>query len=135
MTGNNSNKPNNDAAARPTQTEIVGSHAPRGFGGFAERHYQELFEDDADYAPNYGPSGLGGRAYRRPPHFAGEYAEPQSYQDTVIFLHHNKQGIRLSIQATSKVFLLILVVVIVFLNSPGIGDIVGAVLKTVMNAR
>ncbi len=133
----NNSKPNDDPTPRPTQTEIITNTMPKGFGGFAERHYQDLFEDEYDYTPNYNGvgGGLGRSSYRRSPFVNDQIDDNKPYPDTVIFFHHNKQGINFTIHAPVKVFLVFLVVIIVFLNSPGIGDIVGSILKTVMNAR
>jgi hypothetical protein len=134
---NTSGTPNNqpfiDVTAKPSMGELLRQAAPRGFGNHSsEQRYQDIFDDDAQSAPGYGgrPGGLGGS--QAP--FQGAYTNTP-YEDTVVFFHHNKRGVRVSVQASTKTFFVLLVIFIALTNSPGIGDLINNLLKTVLNVR
>ena len=128
------NQPTIDVTAKPSMTELLHQAQPRGFGNYStEQRYQEIFEDDSQTAPGYGerPSGLGG-SYQPP--FEGAYSS-KPYEDTVLFFHHGKRGVRFSIQANTKTFIILLVLFIALTNSPGIGELINNLVRTVLNTR
>ncbi len=118
----------------PSMTELLRQTGPRGFGGFSsEQRYQDLFEDEAESAPGAGyRAGTMGGNYQSP--FNGAYTN-QPYEDTVLFFHHCKRGIRVSMQANTKTFIILFLIFVALINSPGIGEIVNNLLRTVLNPR
>ena len=132
--GTPNNQPTIDVTAKPSMTELLRQSTSRGFGAAtSDQRYQEIFEDDAQTAPGYGgrPGGLGG-SYQPP--FEGAYNQ-KPYEDTVLFFHHGKSGVRFSIQASTKTFIVLMVIFVALTNSPGIGEVINNLLKTVLNTR
>jgi hypothetical protein len=126
-------KPDVDTAAKPTMTELLRQTGPRGFGTYSsDQRYQEIFEDDSESAPGYRTGSTGG-SYQQP--FSGAYTGQQTYEDTVVFFHHCKKGIRFSVQANTKTFIVLLAIFIGLMNSPGIGELLNNVLRIFLNAR
>jgi hypothetical protein len=133
--GTPNNQPIIDVTAKPSMTELLHQTAPRGFGAASsEQRYQEIFEDDSQTAPGYGGRAGGlGTSYQPP--FEGAYSNAKPYEDTVLFFHHNKRGVRFSVQANTKTFIVLMVIFIALTNSPGIGELINNLLKTVLNTR
>jgi hypothetical protein len=132
--GTPNNQPTIDVTAKPSMSELLRQTAPRGFGNYSsDQRYQEIFEDEAQSAPGYGgrPGGLG-NSYQPP--FDGAYTN-KPYEDTVLFFHHGKKGVRFSIQASTKTFIVLMVIFIALTNSPGIGEVINNLLRTVLSAR
>jgi hypothetical protein len=136
--GNSGRKPEqprieiiNDAAA-----EILSHSTPRGFGTFrGDQRYQEIFEDTAEGAPDFGYPGTGlGASYQRPFSHTN-FGSDAPYRDTVIVLHHNKQGIRLFLQANLRTFLVILLIIAALVSSPSLADMINTLLRAVLGAR
>jgi len=127
-------KPDVDSAAKPTMTELLRQTGPRGFGTYSsDQRYQEIFEDDAESAPGHRSGSMGG-SYQQP--FSGAYTTSQQpYEDTVVFFHHCKKGIRFSVQANTKTFIVLVVIFIGLMNSPGLGEMLNNVLRIFINAR
>ncbi len=133
--------PQVDTAARPVRAEIIDqSSTPRGFGGYAaseQQRYRDIFGDDAANSADFGyrgASGLGSASdpYWRP--FSSSFAQGP-YEDTILYIQHNKRGVRFSLQATTKTFIAIVLIVIALINSPGIGTLVSTLIKSVLNIR
>jgi hypothetical protein len=117
---------------KPTMTELLRQTGPRGFGNHSsDQRYQEIFEDEADTAPGWG--GRAGSMGQQPP-FSGTYGN-QPYEDTVLFFHHCKRGIRLSVQANTRTFIVLFLVFIALTNSPGLGELVNNLMKSILNVR
>jgi len=132
--GTPNNQPTIDVTAKPSMTDLLRQTTPRGFGNYSsDQRYQEIFDDDTQSTPGYGgrPSGLGG-SYQPP--FEGAY-NTKPYEDTVLFFHHGKKGVRFSVQASTKTFIVLMVIFIALTNSPGIGDVINNLVKTVLNAH
>jgi hypothetical protein len=125
--------------ARPVRAEIVDqSSTPRGFGGYAaseQQRYRDIFGDDAPNSADFGyrgASGLGsaGDPYWRP--FSSSFAQGP-YEDTILYIQHNKRGVRFSLQATTRTFIAIVLIVIALINSPGIGTLISTLIKSILN--
>ncbi len=124
-----------DVTAKPSMSDLLQRAAPRGFGNYSsEQRYQEIFEDDPQTAPGFGnrANSMGG-SY--PPPFNGAYSTQQPYEDTILFFRHNKRGVQVSVQATTKMFIILLVIFIALTNSPGIGELINNLLKNVLSAH
>lgn len=117
--------------------EILSHNTPRGFGTFpGGQRYQELFDDETEAAPSFGYQGGGGLGGGIPRPFSQTtFGGESPYKDTVIVIHHNKQGIRLFLQANIKTFLIILLVIIAIVSSPSLTEIVNTLIKTVLSAH
>lgn len=130
-----------------TQTidaELIGYAAPPGSG--SARMYQrrqEILDDDGPTAPEYDYSrhysDMGGHYYPPPyPPYGATYGEAfkeQPYEDTVVFFHLGKRGVRLAIQANRKMFLALLILMLIVMNSPGITDLISKLVRSVMGAN
>lgn len=121
----------NDAAA-----EILSHSTPRGFGTFrGDQRYQEIFEDTAEGAPDFGCTGMGlGASYQRP-FSQTSFGSDAPYRDTVIVLHYTKQGIRIFLQANLRTFLVILLIGAALVSSPSLAEMVNTLLRAVLGAR
>jgi hypothetical protein len=135
---------NAETFTRPVKAELIGYAAPQGFGSFREeQRYQEIFDETAETAPGYNynayQGGIGGTYYPPHPPFGAVYGEPPKeqapYEDTVVFFHHGKRGVRLAIQANRKMFVALVILVLIVVNSPGITDLLGGLLKSMLGAR
>ncbi len=51
------------------------------------------------------------------------------FLETFIGFHHSRRGVRLIVQGSTKVFLIILAVVFMLLSRPGVLDVVGTLLR------
>jgi hypothetical protein len=107
-----------------------------GFQSYSANRYEQLF-DDFKYE---GPQPMNDYEYEdqhRPFHAAttpmSSAAKP--YEDTVVVLHMNKQGVRLSLQANMRMFIVMLVILLAIFGKPGIGDFVGTLLKTLFGPQ
>src|SRR5258708_26085133 len=102
--------------ARSNLNALTKSVTPaRGFGA---PHYERLFDDGADFGGRNG--GTTGWNYWHPMDRADD-GEP--YQDTLLLIHSNRRGIRISFQASRRVALFILLIILVILIKPAILDI------------
>jgi hypothetical protein len=131
--------PQVDTTARPVRAEVVDqSSTPRGFGSYAtsdQQRYRDLFGDDASTSADFGyrgASGLGSASdpYWRP--FSSSFAQGP-YEDTILYVQHNKRGVRFSLQANTRTFIAIVLIVIALINSPGIGALISTLVKSILN--
>ena len=117
--------------------DILAHSTPRGFGAFSDQQrYQEIFEDTAEGAPDFGfqgGGGLGGGFQR--PFSQTSFASEPPYRDTVFVLHHNKQGIRLFLQANLRTFVVIVLIVAAIVSSPSLAEVVNTLFKAVLSVR
>jgi hypothetical protein len=128
-----------DTAARPVQAEVMDRPTmPRGLGGYSgseQQRFRDIFGDDAATGADFGyrgASGFGSASdqYWRP--FSSSFAQGP-YEDTILFIQHNKRGVRFSLQANTRTFIIIVLIFIALINSPGIGELIGTVVKTILN--
>jgi len=56
----------------------------------------------------------------------------ESYNDTVIAVHHSKKGFRIVLQANHKTFLVIVILVLAVLSRPGLVDLLSVLLKSLV---
>ena|SRR5689334_12254550 len=126
--GDTANLANGDNKA-PSSLQIIEASA-RGFQSHSADRYESFFEDFTEEDPHMHYDQYEDQA----PSFnaAPMAAQPVPYEDTIVFIHFNKQGIRLSLQANIKTFLAILFIVVVIFSRPGVGDLIGAVVKSVL---
>ena len=133
--------PQADTTARPVRADVIDqSSMPRGFGGYAaseQQRYRDLFGDDASTSADFGyrgASGLGSASdqYWRP--FSSSFGQG-AYEDTILFVQHNKRGVRFSLQANTRTFIAIVLIFIALINSPGIGTLISTLIKSVLNIR
>ncbi|MCC7445778.1 MAG: hypothetical protein IT324_00105 [Anaerolineae bacterium] len=131
-----------DIFIRPVNAELIGYTVPQGFGSVREeQRYQDIINDNAETAPNYAerPSDVGGHYYPPPyPPYVASYGDPfkdQPYDDTIVYFHHGKRGVQIVLQANRKMFLAIVILMLVVMNSPGITDLISKLVRSVMGAN
>ena len=118
-------QPNKLNVARSNVNALTKSAPPAR--GFSAPHYDQLFDDAADIGAGNG--GSSGWNYWQP---ADSVDEPEPYQDTLLFIHSNRRGIRISFQASRRVALIILLIVIVIILKPAILDVLVSLVKSAL---
>jgi hypothetical protein len=136
------NPPQADTAARPVRAEVMAqSTASRGLGGgytaSEQQRYRDIFNDEAATSTDFGYRGGSGFGSVNEPQwrpFSSSFAQGP-YEDTILFIQHNKRGVRFSLQANTRTFIAIVLIFIALINSPGIGELIGALVKAILNVR
>ncbi len=119
--------------------ELVVKTPPQGFGSFKggyngshdegyeyynQQRYDGIFDEDIP-----GTNGFSGDYW----HTFSESLEPDTpYDETVLVIRSSKRGIRFSLQARTRTFFLIVIIVIALLAKPGIGDVVGTMVQSAL---
>ncbi len=126
--GNGADLPN-EKNTTPSSLQII-EPSGRGFKGFSANRYESIFDDFKEEDPQMHYDQFEDRSAS----FAAAptAAQPLPYEDTIVFIHFNKQGIRLSLQANMKTFLAILIIIVVIFSRPGVTDLIGALVKSVL---
>jgi hypothetical protein len=128
MMGNIANLANENTG-QPNSLQIIDTPA-RGFQGYSADRYEQLFDDFKEEDPQMHYDQFEDQT---PPFNAAPMpAKPVPYEDTIVFIHFNKQGIRLSLQANLKTFIVIMFIVLVFFSRPGVGDLIASVVKNAL---
>ncbi len=133
-------------ASRPDKCSVAGTNPPpspsnvralaksnpsaRGFR--TTPHYEQLFEDASESSSLGSAGGASGWNYWQP---SDPRDDPDPYQDTVLLIHSNRRGIRISFQASRRVALFILVIILVILIKPGIMDMIISLVKSVLGVK
>jgi len=114
---------------------IQPANAARGFQGHRRTdRYESMFNDFNDedtHSMPYNDYEDQNRAFNStalPP-------KPQPYEDTVLMMHFNKQGIRFMLQANLKTFILIVVIVLFLFGRPGVGDLITTLVKSLSGGQ
>jgi len=130
-----------DVFIRPVNAELIGYTAPQGFGSVREeQRYHDIINDNAETAPDFNdrPSGVGGHYYPPCPPRVANYSDPfadKPYEDTILYFHHGKRGVQFIVQANRKMFVMLVVLLLIVVNSPGITDMIGKLVRSVMGAN
>jgi len=124
-------QPNKLNVARSNLNALTKSVPP--VRGFSAPRYEQLFEDGADLGgPGGGNGGFSGWSYWQP---ADPDDDPEPYQDTLLLIHSNRRGIRISFQASRRVAVIILLIILVILIKPGILDMLASLVKSALGGN
>jgi|SRR5579859_565051 len=104
----------------------------RGFGAPNTPRYEQLFDDCADHTSLGSAGGFSGWDYWQASEQRDE-AEP--YQDTLLLIHSNRRGVRISFQASRRVILFIVIIILVILIKPGILDMIVSLVRSALGGK
>jgi len=97
--------------------------------GFSTSHYEQLFDDSADFGG--GSRGNTGWNYWQP----SGADDPDPYEDTLLLIHSSRRGIRISFQASHRVALLILAIILVIVMKPAILELIASLAKSALGGN